>query len=237
MNRNPTQSRHLFHIWQYYYITLPPPTQQNFYFVAFAQARIKRDRRNKIIVLLAFAWLNVARYTWNKNPQSFKTLQRPPPRHSEERSDEESFLFRYCKDPSLTLRITCKGTLLSHWFILLPLLSFWGAKWRRIFPLSIPQGSFADAQDDMEGNQISELKHICLLGIQIYGTICVRTKSNIDTVTFAHFLVYITFSFLFRLIFSALRIFYLSPFDFAWKSDFRLSFLYRLCYNNIIILA
>ena len=39
MNRNPTQSHHLFHIWQYYYITLPLPTQQNFYFVAFAGFR------------------------------------------------------------------------------------------------------------------------------------------------------------------------------------------------------
>ena len=38
--------------------------------------------------------------------------------HSEERSDEESFLYRGCEDPSLTLRMTWEGTLTEIFFIL-----------------------------------------------------------------------------------------------------------------------
>ena len=34
--------------------------------------------------------------------------------HSEERSDEESFLYRYCEDPSLSLRMTWKETLIRY---------------------------------------------------------------------------------------------------------------------------
>ena len=34
--------------------------------------------------------------------------------HSEERSDEESFLYRYCEDPSLSLRMTWKEILIRY---------------------------------------------------------------------------------------------------------------------------
>ena len=51
------------------------------------------------------------------------TLTQKPPSfcHSEEQSDEESFLCRRCEDPSLSLGMTWEVTLLQHWRKSLPL--------------------------------------------------------------------------------------------------------------------